>query len=111
MTEQREFYRKKVNVSGFLVQATGDVEFRVHDISVDGLQGYFAAMPSIGEDARVSVRLPTLDVERRAIVVRIDRDPAGGAYIGFRFLEALRTAPAFPFQTADVVDRDDDFGF
>jgi hypothetical protein len=111
MIEHREFYRKKVTTPGFLIQPSGEVEFRVKDLSLDGFQGHFDSVPAVKEGSLVSIRLPTLELHRRATVVRITPDPQGGAQIGFFFHKTAETGEDCKPLPADTGDDDEELEF
>jgi hypothetical protein len=107
MSENREFFRKKVSAPAFLVQASGEVEFQIRDLSLDGFQGQFDSVPDLKEGSLVYIRLPALELERKASVVRITPCAEGGAQIGFLFVEGAGQAPAFPSFPSDLAEDDD----
>jgi hypothetical protein len=55
MSENREFFRKKVSAPAFLVQASGEVEFQIRDLSLDGFQGQFDSVPDVKEGSLVYI--------------------------------------------------------
>ena len=58
MSESREFYRKKVNSTGYLIQSSGEEPFQTRDLALDGFQAHFDDPPPCEEGAMVRVRLP-----------------------------------------------------
>lgn len=111
MTEHREFYRKRLTSPGFLIQPSGEVEFQVKDLSLDGFQGHFDSIPVVEEGAPVRIRLPALELERSAMVVRITPDPRGGAQVGFLFLEPAGRNPVFQSLPSEELPDEDDLKF
>lgn len=85
MNEHREFYRKKVSSPGFLTQPSGELEFQIKDLSIDGFQAHFEQAPPLETDSLVHIRLPALNVEGNATVIRIVLEPEGGCTVGFLF--------------------------
>lgn len=108
MTEHREFYRKKVSAPGFLIQSSGELQFQIKDVSIDGFQAHFDEVPPLREDSLVHVRLPALNIEGNATAIRIVAEPDGGYSVGFLFGEIIQTHPAFaPRPAGEAADEDD----
>ncbi len=100
MTEHREFFRKKTKSTGYLLQASGEVQFQVRDISVEGFQAHFDKLPPFGTDQEVRVRLPTMNLQGSAKVVRIEPEGDKGFLVGFIFTEHSEWNPASVFMSS-----------
>ena len=96
MNEHREFYRKKLESTGCLILPSGEIPFRLRDLSIDGFQAHFDHVPSsVSTKSVVRIRLPSLDLEKIATVMRIASDPVGGYSVGFLFGKPAETSPDF----------------
>jgi hypothetical protein len=107
MSENREFYRTKMNSPGFLIEPSGEVQFKVRDLSLKGFLAHFDNAPSCEEGTMARVRLPALDMERSAMVIRIKAEKEGGYKVGFLFCESAATPPASFIPGKGLSDEDD----
>jgi hypothetical protein len=97
MTEQREFFRKKTKATGSVLLDSGEVQFQVRDISVEGLQAHFDQPPPFVAGDTVQIRLPSLQLEGKVKAVRITRESGKGYQVGFLFVERSEWNPSSVF--------------
>lgn len=108
MTEHREFYRKKVSSPGFLILPSGELQFQIRDLSIDGFQAHFEQRPPVETDALVHIRLPGLNLEGNATVIRVLTESDGGCSLGFLFGELVQADRGpVPLPVDEIPDVDD----
>lgn len=111
MSEHREFYRKKISSPGFLIRPSGETPFRIRDLSIDGFQAHFDHDPQLETHSLVHVRLPDLNLEGHATVMRIALEPQGGCIVGFLLGELAAANAASASAPADLAADDEELRF
>jgi hypothetical protein len=84
-SERRQHYRKRFRSMGLVMKKSGNYEFRIRDLSVDGLGAYFNGDPRLEPGIIVRIRLPSLNMEGLAMVTRLTPIGKGQYSAGFHF--------------------------
>lgn len=86
MSERRQFHRKKIRTVGYVRKTgSGESEFHVQDLSIDGLRVYFNGDPLLEQGSTVYIRVPSLNIEGFAVLVRLQSLGRGRYEGGFYF--------------------------
>lgn len=85
MSERRQFQRKKFGSLGYVRRTSGESEFRIRDLSIDGFRAYFNGDPLLEDGSTVYIRVPSLNLEGFATLIRIEPVGRGRYEAGFHF--------------------------
>ncbi len=82
MNERRQFYRKKLTSTGYLIVSDAERKFVLQDISLRGLQAQFDQDPMLQVDQIARIRLPDQGIDGVVTVAWITPTPQGGCLVG-----------------------------
>ena len=102
MSEHREFFRKRTKSTGYVLRDSGEIQFLIRDLSVEGFQAHFDSEPPFATNEVVSIRMPDLRLQGKARAVRIVPDGPEGArgyQAGFLFTERSPWDPSSVFMS------------
>jgi hypothetical protein len=109
VSDRRQFYRKNIRSTGYVSRHDHELEFQVHDLSIEGFLAHFEHDPGIKEGATVRVRLPDLNLAGDATLMRMTPHDQGGFKLGFLFASTApldKTPTLRPRQEAIPLDLD-----